>query len=291
MDSTAFLYGAAVSSVLTLALLWLGRALFLSSPSTPSTDSDKTPSVPEEHSTTDVTQLRALIAAERQGRITAEKRMRALLQSVSAARHTGQSPSTNPDASSSSPASSSAPHSASSTALLAAPALDAGAAAVLTKARPGTAHTMFPRTGGGSWVPIAHLESPFLQRNGTPRQGGLVPTVRARIHMDKRTAPRDSTHGLMEYSHVWLIWEFHENTNVVGTLKAKIVPPRAGGAKVGIYSTRTPHRHNPSTSTASLSSPLSLSLTCCTSPALVTCSFFVSSLTKFVPLCSRSLPR
>jgi tRNA (Thr-GGU) A37 N-methylase len=63
---------------------------------------------------------------------------------------------------------------------------------------------------------------------------------------------------------VWLIFVFHENTDNKGqkpqrgskntsngavqskaTLKAKIKPPQLGGKRVGILSTRTPHRPNP----------------------------------------------
>ena len=80
--------------------------------------------------------------------------------------------------------------------------------------------------------------------------------------------------GIEEFSHVWLIWDFHENTNSTTVLaktkkargdansskgdegksrngskvkqvKAKIHPPGLSGAKVGLFATRTPHRPNP----------------------------------------------
>lgn len=66
---------------------------------------------------------------------------------------------------------------------------------------------------------------------------------------------------LEKYSHVWLIWIFHENTNIgkhlklnqtsqpnnktISIIKSKISPPRLEGKKVGLYSTRTPHRFVP----------------------------------------------
>ena len=53
--------------------------------------------------------------------------------------------------------------------------------------------------------------------------------------------------GLNEYSHVWLLWVFHQNT-VSGkartSVKAKVRPPKARGKRVGLFSTRTPHRPN-----------------------------------------------
>jgi len=94
--------------------------------------------------------------------------------------------------------------------------------------------------------PIGYIRSPFGKRTGTPRQGGLVSSVRALVELENRVEPSNSLYGLEQYSHVWLIWEFHENTNTASSsIKSKVVPPRAGGEKVGIYATRTPHRHNP----------------------------------------------
>lgn len=67
--------------------------------------------------------------------------------------------------------------------------------------------------------------------------------------------------GLENFSHVWLIWVFHHNTNVVKSafidrrsessqaaaprFKAKVRPPRLNGCKVGVLATRSPHRPNP----------------------------------------------
>uniref|UniRef100_A0A0A9XA89 Nef-associated protein 1 n=1 Tax=Lygus hesperus TaxID=30085 RepID=A0A0A9XA89_LYGHE len=45
----------------------------------------------------------------------------------------------------------------------------------------------------------------------------------------------------MGYSHIWVIFGFHRNTNITSSIKAKITPPRLG-IRVGIYATRTPHR-------------------------------------------------
>jgi len=48
-----------------------------------------------------------------------------------------------------------------------------------------------------------------------------------------------------------LIYVFHENTNFArhatgkSGVKSLVRPPRLGGEKVGLFSTRTPHRPNP----------------------------------------------
>jgi tRNA-Thr(GGU) m(6)t(6)A37 methyltransferase TsaA len=56
---------------------------------------------------------------------------------------------------------------------------------------------------------------------------------------------------LDQFSHVWVTFVFDRNTNVHKasptecTFKAKVRPPLLGGKKVGLFSTRTPHRPNP----------------------------------------------
>ena len=46
-----------------------------------------------------------------------------------------------------------------------------------------------------------------------------------------------------EFSHCWVIFVFHENTNI--NIKGKILPPRKkDGTKVGVFSSRSPHRPN-----------------------------------------------
>jgi tRNA-Thr(GGU) m(6)t(6)A37 methyltransferase TsaA len=51
---------------------------------------------------------------------------------------------------------------------------------------------------------------------------------------------------IREFSHIWVLFVFHENTNAdsQGVSVAKIRPPRLYGKKVGCLSTRSPHRPN-----------------------------------------------
>ena len=67
---------------------------------------------------------------------------------------------------------------------------------------------------------------------GTPRQGVLVPDARARIKMQS-SVPPSSLECLDQFSHIWVIFVFHENTNLAKvvnqkktTYPAKIAPPR-----------------------------------------------------------------
>jgi tRNA (adenine37-N6)-methyltransferase len=99
---------------------------------------------------------------------------------------------------------------------------------------------------------IGTVTSPFTKRMGTPRQGALVPASRGFVQFHSQF-PGDMASGLELYSHVWLIFEFHANTDLGGSAahvssknkKTKVRPPRAGGMKVGQLATRSPHRPNP----------------------------------------------
>lgn len=94
---------------------------------------------------------------------------------------------------------------------------------------------------------IGTIHSPFVKRMGTPRQGALAPHSRGFIQFDP-TVPMACIDGLQHYSHAWLVFEFHANTDShrSGILKrTKVKPPRGGGIKVGQLATRSPHRPNP----------------------------------------------
>jgi tRNA-Thr(GGU) m(6)t(6)A37 methyltransferase TsaA len=88
---------------------------------------------------------------------------------------------------------------------------------------------------------IGKVVSPYTKRMGTPRQPQLVPSSRGFIEFN---IPPASLCGIDQYSHIWVIFEFHANTNIFNK-KAKIRPPRGRGEKVGQLATRSPHRPNP----------------------------------------------
>ena len=71
----------------------------------------------------------------------------------------------------------------------------------------------------GGMQSIGRLDSVFRKRFGTPRQGLVVPYARARLKVDAQHYPKDSLDGLQEYSHVWLIYLFHANTNTARRTK------------------------------------------------------------------------
>ena len=100
---------------------------------------------------------------------------------------------------------------------------------------------------------LGTLTTPFTKRMGTPRQGALVPASRAFLELDTKYA-MELFDGIQDYSHCWIVFQFHANTNNLASeehKKSKIKPPRAQGEgqgknfKVGMLATRSPHRPNP----------------------------------------------
>ncbi|XP_039131457.1 uncharacterized protein LOC120267848 [Dioscorea cayenensis subsp. rotundata] len=102
-------------------------------------------------------------------------------------------------------------------------------------------------------VPIGTVRSCFSTRYGTPRQPLLVPLARACVVFDQVRVPPDALEGLANYSHCWILYVFHLNTNLDklwehparSKMKAKVRVPRLKGGKMGVLATRSPHRPCP----------------------------------------------
>ena len=90
---------------------------------------------------------------------------------------------------------------------------------------------------------IARIRSPFAQKFGVPRQSGLVETA-AQIVFEPPYRNADAVRGLEDFSHVWLLWQFHQMADKAWSPTVR--PPRLGGnARMGVFATRSPHRPNP----------------------------------------------
>ena len=124
-------------------------------------------------------------------------------------------------------------------------------------------------------VIIGKAQSPFKARRGTPRQGLLVNNSRSKIVLSMEM-PTETLLGLEGYSHMFVIFLFHENTNLLKSLSgcnassnkdsalrnrttngksgnftgkvasfaAKVLPPLLNGGSIGLFATRSPHRPN-----------------------------------------------
>lgn len=93
--------------------------------------------------------------------------------------------------------------------------------------------------------PIGHLRSPFTDKFGIPRQPRLVPAARAWLDLRPDLAREEALRGLEGYSHLWLLWVFHEDC-LEARQRLTVRPPRLGGrASVGVFASRAPYRPNP----------------------------------------------
>ncbi|RDX80414.1 tRNA (adenine(37)-N6)-methyltransferase [Mucuna pruriens] len=100
---------------------------------------------------------------------------------------------------------------------------------------------------------IGIIHSCFSTRNGTPRQPLLVPLARACLVFNTTRVPPASLEGFAEYSHCWILYVFHLNTDLEklwkhpskSGFKAKVRVPRLKGGRKGVFATRSPHRPCP----------------------------------------------
>ncbi|XP_058067289.1 tRNA (adenine(37)-N6)-methyltransferase [Anopheles bellator] len=92
--------------------------------------------------------------------------------------------------------------------------------------------------------PIGVIRNILNEKRGVPRQASLSSTVRSRIDLSSKILnnPEHALEGLENYSHFWIIYHFHRHTDHT---KTKVAPPRLDGIRVGVFSTRSPHRPCP----------------------------------------------
>ncbi|MGB0662238.1 MAG: tRNA (N6-threonylcarbamoyladenosine(37)-N6)-methyltransferase TrmO [Pontibacterium sp.] len=91
---------------------------------------------------------------------------------------------------------------------------------------------------------IAHVQCPYKQKFGIPRQPGLAKSVTADIKIHPDYSSSDLVRGLEGSSHLWLLFVF--SANMEQGWKPLVRPPRLGGnKKIGVLATRSPFRPNP----------------------------------------------
>ena len=101
---------------------------------------------------------------------------------------------------------------------------------------------------------IAYARNGFLQKFGIPRQSREESCIETHIIFAPAFRVREALRGIEEYSHLWLLWGFHEVEGENGKLKGEngkldwsptVRPPRLGGNKrMGVFATRSPFRPN-----------------------------------------------
>ena len=95
---------------------------------------------------------------------------------------------------------------------------------------------------------IARIRNAFPTKFGLPRQSGLVPELTSTIVFEPEFRVAEALRGIESYSHLWLIWEFHQAVRDGDSQawKPTVRPPRLGGnTRMGVFATRSPFRPNP----------------------------------------------
>ena len=91
--------------------------------------------------------------------------------------------------------------------------------------------------------PIARIRSDFGSKFGVPRQSGLVDALEAAVVFEEPYRNPDALRGLEGFSHIWLIWAFHQSQRPEWSPTVR--PPRLGGnPRMGVFATRSPFRPN-----------------------------------------------
>lgn len=97
---------------------------------------------------------------------------------------------------------------------------------------------------------IAHAHNGFSQKFGIPRQSREDSCIETHIIFTRAYRVREALRGIEDYSHLWLLWGFHEATKPASENDAldwnpTVRPPRLGGNKrMGVFATRSPFRPN-----------------------------------------------
>ena len=93
---------------------------------------------------------------------------------------------------------------------------------------------------------IGYMHSPYKEKFGIPRQPNLV-QVESYIEMTGPYNDLLAFEGIEEFSHLWLVWQFHDNKNQQSQqFRPQVRPPRLGGnKKIGVFATRSMYRPAP----------------------------------------------
>ncbi|XP_048004114.1 tRNA (adenine(37)-N6)-methyltransferase [Leguminivora glycinivorella] len=99
--------------------------------------------------------------------------------------------------------------------------------------------------GGIAYRAIGVIETSFQNKRGVPRQPSVLAKARGAVVIDPSifNNPEHALSGLEEFSHMWIIFHFHATES--SSVPAKVSPPRLGGERRGVFSTRSPHRPCP----------------------------------------------
>ena len=92
---------------------------------------------------------------------------------------------------------------------------------------------------------IGTVNSPFKEKFGIPRQPGLVQGSDGTIELHAPWDRQEALQGLEGFSHIWIVFIFHEAIKPIEKWRPTVRPPRLGAKRQGVFATRSPYRPNP----------------------------------------------
>jgi len=92
---------------------------------------------------------------------------------------------------------------------------------------------------------IGNVHSPFKEKFGVPRQPGLIEGNIGQIELLAPWNRQEALQGLEGFSHIWVVFIFHEAIKPVEDWRPTVRPPREGAKRQGVFATRSPYRPNP----------------------------------------------
>lgn len=94
------------------------------------------------------------------------------------------------------------------------------------------------------YEPIGFFKSDKSNNYDVPRQAGLNDSILEKpdyIELIKGHQFEQALEDLSGFTRLWILFEFHKNS----TWNPKVMPPRGGDSKRGVFATRSPYRPNP----------------------------------------------
>ena len=92
-------------------------------------------------------------------------------------------------------------------------------------------------------TPIGRVRTCFGEKFAVPRQPGLCPSAWGELIFEKEFRSAEAVRGLEGFSHVWLIFHFHQTAD--RGWSPTVRPPRLGGnQRVGVFASRSTFRPN-----------------------------------------------
>ena len=89
--------------------------------------------------------------------------------------------------------------------------------------------------------PIGVVRTPFTERREAPRQPYAAGEAPGTIELLPGHRYEDALRDLDQWTHLWLVYWFHLKAH----WRPTVLPPRSRQGRLGVFSTRSPHRPNP----------------------------------------------